>query len=130
MFDHELGEVGNRTEIEMGSAQECAFEQQEKHIQAAVFDNQHIPVKPIVREGQQQAGLVPNTLTETFNITDVQPNHLYDPTVCDYEFLDNQEHDDGYVDEDQFDSLMTILDLMFPFKYHMITVDVGGNSFQ
>lgn len=39
VFDRELGDVGNRTEIEMGSARECAFEQQEKHIQAAVFNN-------------------------------------------------------------------------------------------
>lgn len=87
-------------------------------------------MKPIVREDTQFTGLVPDALTETFNITDVQPNHLYDPSTRDYGFLDSQEHDDGYVDEDQFDALMTVLDLMFPCKYHVITVDVDGNSFQ
>lgn len=87
-------------------------------------------MKPIIKEGESPAGLAPDALTETFNITDVQPNRLYDATVRDYGFLDSQAHDEGYVDEDQFGALMTVLDLMFPYKYHAITVDVGGNSFQ
>jgi len=95
---------------------------------SAAINGNLIPTKEFRQvETYEAEGYIPTAQYYVFNNKDLQPNILYDFTPEDYAFLDKQTPP---IDEDLFEHIMVVLDLMFPYRYKNITVSVDGYAFK